>query len=93
MVLKLYGWFGSTPALLVALILHEKKVPFEWIDVDLIKGDHKGPAYVAKNTFGQVPVIVSPSHYRWPSFAHKSVKIYRMMMDSSCMKAGPLLAT
>ena len=72
MVLKLYGWFGSTPALLVALILHEKKVPFEWIDVDLTKQEHKSPEYVAKHPFGQVPAIVSLTCVDHEETTHKS---------------------
>ncbi|KAF5350537.1 hypothetical protein D9756_008511 [Leucocoprinus leucothites] len=57
MSLKLYGWFSSAPALLIALILHEKQVPFEWVEVDLPKGEHKKPEFIANNPFGQVPTI------------------------------------
>lgn len=32
-------------------------LPFELIDVDLAAGEHKRPAFLAKNPFGQVPVI------------------------------------
>ena len=59
MVLKLYGWFASGPALVAALILHEKNVPFEWVDVDLPAGEHKSEDYLAKFPFGLVPAIVS----------------------------------
>ncbi|KXN81864.1 Glutathione S-transferase 3 [Leucoagaricus sp. SymC.cos] len=57
MVLKLYGWFSSAPALAVALFLHEKNVPFEWVEVDLAKGEHKTSDFIAKHPFGQVPCI------------------------------------
>ncbi|KAF5350541.1 hypothetical protein D9756_008515 [Leucocoprinus leucothites] len=57
MSLKLYGWFASTPSLVIALILREKQIPFEWIEVDLPKGEHKQPNFVANNPFGQVPTI------------------------------------
>ncbi|KAJ3563254.1 hypothetical protein NP233_g9055 [Leucocoprinus birnbaumii] len=57
MTLKLYGWFASAPALFVAVILHEKQIPFEWIEVDLAKGDQKTPEFVASNPFGEVPTI------------------------------------
>ncbi|KAF5344199.1 hypothetical protein D9756_011331 [Leucocoprinus leucothites] len=57
MVVKLYGWFSSTPCLTVALILHEKKVPFEWIDVDLPKKEQKCSEYLAKVPLGMVPAI------------------------------------
>ncbi|KAF5350540.1 hypothetical protein D9756_008514 [Leucocoprinus leucothites] len=32
-------------------------VPFEWIEVDLPKGEHKKPEFIANNPFGQVPTI------------------------------------
>ncbi|KAF5344176.1 hypothetical protein D9756_011449 [Leucocoprinus leucothites] len=58
MAIKLYGWSSSTPCLAVALILHEKQVPFEWVDVDLPKKEQRCPEYLAKiNPFGMVPAI------------------------------------
>ncbi|TEB33526.1 glutathione S-transferase [Coprinellus micaceus] len=57
MVLKLYGWPKSTCTQRVGLALIEKKVPFEFIMVDLFKGESKTPEYLAKQPFGQVPYI------------------------------------
>jgi len=57
MVLKLYGTYPSTNTLRVALILHEKNVSFEFVKVELSKGQHKSPAYLEKQPFGQVPCI------------------------------------
>jgi len=57
MVLKLYGHTISPPSRLVAAVLYEKEIQFEFISVDLFKGEHKKPEYVAKNPFGQVPCI------------------------------------
>jgi len=73
MVLKLYGWFASGPALVAALILHEKNVPFEWVDVDLTAGEHKSEDYLAKFPFGLVPAIVShpESHITKPTCGDK----------------------
>jgi glutathione S-transferase len=58
MVLKLYGSHDSPPARLVATILYEKEVPFEFIHIDLIKGEAKSAENLARNPWGQVPVIV-----------------------------------
>jgi glutathione S-transferase len=33
------------------------KLPCEVVDVDLAKGEHKEPAFLSKNPFGQVPVL------------------------------------
>ena len=41
----------------VELMLSLLRLPFERIDVDLMKGVHKQPEFLAKNAFGQVPVI------------------------------------
>ncbi|KAJ3563252.1 hypothetical protein NP233_g9059 [Leucocoprinus birnbaumii] len=57
MPLKLYGWRGSSPAHLVAIILHEKQIPYEWVEVDLPKGEHKALPFTNVNPFGEVPAI------------------------------------
>jgi len=61
MVVKLYGLHPSSNVLRAALILHEKNVPFEFVQVDMRKGEHKSPAYLEKHPFGQVPYIVKKS--------------------------------
>lgn len=35
----------------------------EVIEVDLAKGEHKSPEYLAKNRFGQVPVLEDDGHF------------------------------
>ncbi|KAJ7111837.1 glutathione S-transferase [Mycena epipterygia] len=57
MVLKLYGFPLSTCTRRVATVLVEKKVPFEFVAVDITKGEQKAPSYVAHQPFGQVPYI------------------------------------
>jgi glutathione S-transferase len=59
MVLKLFGNVKSTCTCRVAIVLHEKQVPFEFHPVDFAKGEHKSPEYLEKQPFGQVPYIVS----------------------------------
>ena len=58
MVLKLYAYAVTHNAKIVAAILHEKKIPFELVPVDMSKGEHKSPAHLEKHPFGQVPYIV-----------------------------------
>jgi glutathione S-transferase len=57
MVLKLYGSPNSTCTKRVAVILHEKKVPFEFFPIDFGKKEHKDPEYLKKQPFGQVPYL------------------------------------
>jgi glutathione S-transferase len=60
MVLKLYGAPYSTCTRRVSTVLHEKKIPFELVVVDLKKGEHKAAATLANQPFGQLPYIVCP---------------------------------
>ena len=60
MVLKLYGIPLSTCTRRVAVVAHEVNAPFELVEVDFMKGEHKGPEFLKKQPFGQVPVLVSP---------------------------------
>lgn len=55
--IRLYRFALSGHAHRVELFLSLLGLPFERIDVDLAKGAHKAPAFLAKNPFGQVPVI------------------------------------
>jgi glutathione S-transferase len=41
----------------VELFLSLLGLPCELVDVDLVGGQHKQPAFLAKNAFGQIPVI------------------------------------
>ncbi|TFL01217.1 glutathione transferase [Pterulicium gracile] len=63
MVLTLYGFSVpgypvSTCTTRVAVTLHEKKVPFNFISVDLQKGEHTTAEYTEKQPFQQIPYIV-----------------------------------
>jgi glutathione S-transferase len=59
MVLKIYGTYRSPPTCLVVFIAREKGVPFEFIFINMPNGEHKHPAFLEKQPFGQVPYIVS----------------------------------
>ena len=61
MVLKLHGTYRSPWVCLVAAILYEKEVPFEFIVVNMPKNEHKSPEYLSKHPYGQVPYIVGES--------------------------------
>lgn len=41
----------------VELMLHLLGLPFETCPVDLARGEHRSPAFLALNPFGQVPVL------------------------------------
>jgi glutathione S-transferase len=55
--IRLYRYALSGHAHRVQLMLSLLGLPFELVDVDLARGEHKTPAFLALNPFGQVPVI------------------------------------
>ncbi|OMO81857.1 hypothetical protein COLO4_23396 [Corchorus olitorius] len=57
MALKLHGVAMSTCTARVLTCLHEKEADFELVPVNLFAGEHKQPAFLAKNPFGQIPVL------------------------------------
>jgi glutathione S-transferase len=58
LTLKLYAHPYSNNSMRAQLYLDEKGLPYEYVTVDLFKGEHKEPPYLAINPRGQVPCIV-----------------------------------
>jgi glutathione S-transferase len=56
-MIKLHGHELSGNSSKVRLLLGLIGVPYEWVRVDLMAGEHKQPAFLALNPFGQVPVL------------------------------------
>lgn len=56
---KLYGIPMSLCTRRCALVFKEKNVPYELVPVDVMKGEHKSPEYLAKGQpFGKIPYLV-----------------------------------
>lgn len=53
----IYGPALSTYARTVRLVLEEKAVAYELVEIDLLKGEHKSPAHLARHPFGKVPTL------------------------------------
>ena len=56
-VIRLYGHPLSGHAHRVQLFLALLRLPHEVVEVDLLRGEHKRPEFLAMNPLGQVPVI------------------------------------
>ncbi len=56
--MKLYGHEISGNCYKVKLLLELLNIEYEWIKVDLMKGEQKSLEYLALNPFGQVPFLV-----------------------------------
>jgi glutathione S-transferase len=57
-MIQLYGHELSGNSYKAKLLLSLLDVEYEWMKVDLMKGAHKTPEFLALNPFGQVPVLV-----------------------------------
>lgn len=55
MVLKLYGSAMSTARVLMTIL--EKELPYEYVLIDIAKGDQKSEEYKKLQPFGKVPVL------------------------------------
>ncbi len=56
--MKVYGDSGSGNCLKVKFVADRMGVPFQWIEVDVVKNETRAPAFLAINPAGQVPVVV-----------------------------------
>lgn len=57
-MIKLYGYEISGNCYKVRLLLSLLNLEYEYIRVDLMKGEHKGAEHLGRNPFGQVPVLI-----------------------------------
>jgi len=57
-MIKLYGHEVSGNSYKVRLLLSLLNLEYQWIKVDLMKGEHKSSEFLALNPFGQVPLLV-----------------------------------
>ena len=61
-MLKLYGMSGSGNCYKPALLMRQLGVPFEWIEVDILKGASRTPEFLARNPNGKVPLLEVTDH-------------------------------
>ncbi|MEK6806153.1 MAG: glutathione S-transferase family protein [Pseudomonadota bacterium] len=62
--MKLYGMTGSGNCWKPAVLMKQLGIPFEWVEVDLLKGETRTPEFLAKNANGKVPLLeVKPAQF------------------------------
>ena len=62
-MIKLYGMTGSGNCWKPAALMKQLYQPFEWIEVNLLKGESRTPAFLALNTNGKVPLLEVDGRY------------------------------
>jgi glutathione S-transferase len=55
--MRLYDFLPSGNGYKVRLALRWLGIPFEYVEIDILKGQSRTPAFLAKNSFGQIPVL------------------------------------
>jgi glutathione S-transferase len=61
---ELHGIWLSGPAYKVGLMLSLCGEPFDYVHVNMRAGEHKTPAFMAKQRFGQLPLLVDNGNGR-----------------------------
>ena len=86
-MLKLYDFLPSGNSYKVRLLLSQLAIPYERIDVDILKGETRTPAFLAKNPNGRIPLLeITPQVYLSESNA---IMCY-LARDSALLPRDPL---
>ena len=56
-MLRLYDYLPSGNGYKVRLLLHQLDIPFERVELDIVKGETRTPAFLAKNPNGRIPTL------------------------------------
>jgi glutathione S-transferase len=56
-MLRVYGDVWSGNCYKVKLALTRLKIPYEWVAIDILKGESRRPEFLARNPNGRVPVL------------------------------------
>lgn len=55
--MKIYGDRGSGNCQKVSITADYLKIPYQWVDIDIMKNESRSEAFLKKSPMGQVPVI------------------------------------
>ena len=84
----LHGIWASGPTYKVGLMLALAREAFDYVHVNLREGEHKKPEYLAKQRFGQVPLLVDNSNGR---HLCQSASIVEYLADATGRFGGAIL--
>ncbi|PSR17004.1 glutathione S-transferase [filamentous cyanobacterium CCP3] len=61
---RLYDYLPSGNGYKVRLLLSQLSIPFEYIELDILKGETRTPDFLTKNPNGRIPLLeIEPGHY------------------------------
>ena len=62
--MRLYAMTGSGNCWKAASLMQQLAIPFEWIELDILRGDSRTPEFLARNPNGKVPLLeIRPGQY------------------------------
>ena len=56
-MLRLYDYLASGNAYKVRLLLHQLGIPFERVELDIVRGETRTPEFLARNPNGRIPTL------------------------------------
>ncbi|HCL15882.1 MAG TPA: glutathione S-transferase, partial [Pseudomonas sp.] len=56
-MLKVYGDYRSGNCYKIKLMLHLLDQPYEWIAINILRGETRSEQFLKKNTNGKIPVL------------------------------------
>jgi len=63
-MIVLHGYTGSGNCYKPALLMRQLGIPYQWREVDILNGESRTPAFLAKNANGRIPLLeVEPGRY------------------------------
>ncbi|MBD1934476.1 MULTISPECIES: glutathione S-transferase family protein [Cyanophyceae] len=60
-MLKLYQFFSSGNCYKIRLLLTQLEIPFESVELNILKGESRTPEFLSKNPNGRIPVLETQS--------------------------------
>ena len=60
---RLYGMSGSGNCWKPAVLMQHLDMPFEWVEVDIVNGASRTPAFLSMNPNGKVPLLEVEGRY------------------------------
>ena len=63
-LLRVYGDMYSGNCYKIKLLLNHLDMPHEWLHVDIMKGESRTPAFLARNPNGRIPLLELPDGRR-----------------------------
>ncbi|KAF5370309.1 hypothetical protein D9758_006884 [Tetrapyrgos nigripes] len=90
MVLTIYGIPRSTSTKRIVVVCKEKNIPYRIVSIKMLENEHKTPAFLEKQPFGQIPYVVDEDD---GFMLFESRAICRYIANKYASQGTPLIPT